>query len=156
MQHSKQNSPIPALGEGPEPMVLEQKCSAPADRNIPKPDKGIGFSLLQVDTVKGTVLLCSLCCDSNIQARKPGISSQIWSSLLRKMRACSSCLCPGFDLLRGRMTLVGHGNEEGWRAHGEQRESLFGDLLRTPVSTALYHPPVIHASRAINSPNLNN
>lgn len=80
-------------------MVLEQKCSAPEDRSIPKPGTGAGFSLLQAGTVKGTALLCSPCCDINIRARGSRISAQIWPSLLRKMSTCSSCLCPGFDLL---------------------------------------------------------
>lgn len=72
-------------------MFLEQKCSAPVDRSIPKPGKGAGFSLLQAGTVEWTALLCSPCCDSNIQARRSGISAQIWPSLLRKTRICSSC-----------------------------------------------------------------
>lgn len=92
-QHPKQNSPTPA------PLVLEQKCSAPADRSIPKPGRGAVFSLLQAGSVKGTALLCSPCCDSNTQAGGSGISAQLWPSLPCEMRTCSSCLCPGFDLL---------------------------------------------------------
>lgn len=157
MQHPKQNSPTPALGEGPEPMFLEQKCSAPADRSILKPGKGAGFSFLQAGTVEWTALLCSPCCGSNIEARGSGISAQIWPSLLHKTYgyapAASALDLTSFEAgwLLWDMEMRKVGGHTG--SKGRFCLGICGELQSPLLCTTLQ---VIHGSRAINSPNLNN